>query len=105
LKVAAAIIIFRLVSAVLEIIHHQIMRIPYEFARTLEAYSSIVLPAIAVACAVLISSWPEQKLKGARRNVKIRILVLLLVLAFLPLQFRIRATPVEVPSVEWMEIR
>ena len=66
-------------------------------------YSEILIPAIAVACAVLVSRWPQKRLSGARRKTKVAILVVLLVLAFLPLRFRI-TTSLEMPPVEWVEM-
>ncbi len=88
LMVATAIIIFRLVSAVLEIIHFQIRRIPYDFVGHLGFFSSFLTPIIAITCAVLISRWPERKMEGARRKTKIGILIILAVLALLPLEFK-----------------
>ena len=105
LKVATAIIAFRLVSAALEIVRLQIGKIPCQFVASLDSCSSIVMPAIAVAFAVLVSGLPEEKLKGARRKTKIGILVVLFVLAFLPLQLRIRTTPAQCPPEEVMKTR
>jgi hypothetical protein len=104
LAVTTGIAMFRLVSGILQIVTFLALKIPYDFVWNLCSVVTIVTPAVAVACAVLLCRWPEKKLVGARGKTKIGILAVLSVCAFSPFQYRIEAM-VTLPPNDQMEMK
>jgi hypothetical protein len=102
LALSSAILTFRVASALLDVFALQVSRIPYEFAKGAASYAPLMIPLVSVSCAVLVSALPERKLRGARRKTKVGVFVLLLVLALLPVEFKMNAI-VQMPPMGLME--
>jgi len=96
LTIVSAIIAFRVVNTVVGTAWFFLRKIPCTLAMRVHSIEFIVVPSIAVAVAILVSRWHETKLNGARMKTRVGILLILAVVAFLPIQFGVKA---ELPTI------
>jgi len=101
LTIVSTIIVFRIVSGLVEAAWFFLRKIPYRFAMQIHSFDFVVIPAVAIAIAVLLSRWHEAKLASARRKTRIGILLILTVVALFPVRIEMKAEPVMLSPEEF----
>jgi len=102
LTIMSAIIVFRVVSGLVEAAWFFLRKIPYQIAMQVHSFGFVVIPAVSIAIAVLLCRWHEAKLASARRKTRIGILLILTVVALFPMRIQMKAEMV-MPSPEQLE--
>jgi hypothetical protein len=101
LTVVSAILVFRIVEAILRLALFQLGRVPWEPLVVLVFRCGFMLvPAISVAVAVLTCRWHEDRLASARQKTRVGLLVILAVLAFFPLRVKTSRRVTMVPAAQ-----
>lgn len=93
--VACAVVTFRLAEAILGTAWAGLLFSPYTWTARLYTFGQIVVPALSVAVAVLVSRWAERRLSVC--TVKARWVALLIFLMFVafPARVKVQLVPVE----------